>query len=364
MVAAGHRRLPAIRSARAARASASAAVAGHIGLKLYHWSGAALMIRSRAAATACDARWRSAGLLDGTLIGWSSSTRKWSLAWRRMAIGRIVAPVFAARAAGPGGEGGPGPEQADRDAVVAIAPVDEQGQQLVPAEDAVDLAQVAPGDHVDAPRLALAAEDLEQLGKRRVVGDHRDRPAPLGHAGRHDLVVADVADHQDHALRRSPVALHAVQPVAVDQGGGLRLAEPGQAHQLDEVAGIRGVGAQGQAADRRAARRLADHVPEVGVRPAPLRRPEQVRRPGEPADDRPRRAGGQPGEEPRAAPIEQDARSLHDPGALGRPAVGCLEAVGRRLAAGSRPPAVGHRSPSWRMRRPSPSIRPAGGRSS
>src|SRR5664280_3006784 len=100
---AGHLRLWAIRSARAASASASAAVAGHIGLKLYHWSGAALMIRSSASATACDATWRSAGLLDETLIGWSSSTRKWSLGWRRMAIGRIVAPVFAASAAGPAG---------------------------------------------------------------------------------------------------------------------------------------------------------------------------------------------------------------------------------------------------------------------
>ena len=303
-------------------------------------------------------------MLDGTVMGWSTSTRKWSLAWRRIAIGRIVAPVLAASAAGPRRECRPGPEQADRDAVVAIAPVDEQGQQLVPAEDAVDLAQVAPGDHVNAPRLALAAEDLEQLGKRRIVGDHRDRPATLGNAGRHDLVVADVADHQDDALRGSPVALHVVQPVAIDQGRGRRPAEPGQAHQLDEVAGIGGVGAQGQAANRGAARRLADHVPEVGVRPAPLRRPEQVGRPGEPADDRPRRAGGQTGQEPRTAPIEQDARSLHDPGTLGRPAVGCLEAVGPRLAAGSRPPAFGHRSPSLRMRRPSPSIRPAGGRSS
>src|ERR1019366_5597374 len=103
LVAAGHRTLPAIRSARAARASASAAVAGHIGLKLYHWSGAALIVRSRAAAIACEACWRSAGLLDGTVMGWSTSTRKWSLAWRRIAIGRIIAPVLAASAAGPAG---------------------------------------------------------------------------------------------------------------------------------------------------------------------------------------------------------------------------------------------------------------------
>ena len=54
--------------ARASSSFASASVAGHIGLKLYHWSGAAASVASSESAMAWVARWRSAGALDATVM--------------------------------------------------------------------------------------------------------------------------------------------------------------------------------------------------------------------------------------------------------------------------------------------------------
>src|SRR6185369_9760045 len=55
--------------ARSASAACSASVAGHSGLKLYHCSGAAAMVSASASATACVARWISAGSVEVTTIG-------------------------------------------------------------------------------------------------------------------------------------------------------------------------------------------------------------------------------------------------------------------------------------------------------
>ena len=140
---------------------------------------------------------------------------------------------------------------------------------------------------------------LEQLGKRRIVGHDRDRPAPVGDAGADHLVVADVADDQDD--RRFDSRQHRstlVEPSRVDEAPPPRPGcRRGQAHQLDEVAGVVAVGRAGPGGGRAGlSGRQAQDVPEVLVRPAPLRRPEQVRGPGEPADHGPGRPGRQPAE--------------------------------------------------------------------
>ena len=59
---------------------------------------------------------------------------------------------------------------------------------------------------VDAPALALPAQELEELGERRVVGDDADRHAVVGDGRGHGLVVADVADGEDQAAARAPRA--------------------------------------------------------------------------------------------------------------------------------------------------------------
>ena len=108
-------------------------VGGHIGLKLYHCSGAAASVAWSASATCCVARATSA------------SER------RRHGDHRgepgVEHPVGAAppdgdrqdHRAGLGGERrgsgrkrGPGPEEADRDAVGSIAPVDQEREHLRP----------------------------------------------------------------------------------------------------------------------------------------------------------------------------------------------------------------------------------------
>jgi hypothetical protein len=72
-------------------------------LKLYHCSGAAAIVRSSMSAIRWVARWRSAGFEDGTPNASSASTWKRPSFVRRTAIGAIIAPVLAARTAGPAG---------------------------------------------------------------------------------------------------------------------------------------------------------------------------------------------------------------------------------------------------------------------
>ena len=69
-------------------------------------------------------------------MGLGHETSNVSSGWRRTVTGRMREPVLAASVAGPAGQRGPRAEQADRDAVRAIAPVDEQGEHLAAAQDA------------------------------------------------------------------------------------------------------------------------------------------------------------------------------------------------------------------------------------
>ena len=90
-------------AARASSSAASAGSDGQIGLKLYHCSGAAAIVRSSASAIRWVARCRSAGFDDGTPNASSASTWKRPSGVRRTAIGMISAPVLAASVAGPAG---------------------------------------------------------------------------------------------------------------------------------------------------------------------------------------------------------------------------------------------------------------------
>ena len=202
----GHQRgSPAsIRAASASWRRASAGSDGQMGLKLYHWAGAAPIVAWRLSAMRWVARWRSAGDEDGTVNGSTprSGTARTAAGGSRR--GAMIAPVFAASVAGPGRERRPRVEQADRDAVVAVAPVHEQGQDLAALQDPEQLAQVAPRDDPDAPALALAAQELEQLREGRVVGDDVGRVAGAGDGGGHGLVVAHVPGDDDHGLPGLP----------------------------------------------------------------------------------------------------------------------------------------------------------------
>ncbi len=195
------RRSPAcISRARRSRSAISAKSAGQIGLKLYHWSGAAPIFAASASAMAWVARWSSAGSVDATSIGSGQVTRNVSSGWRRIVIGRIRDPVLRGERRGTGRKGRPRPEQAHRDPVRAIAPVHEQAQDLAATQHAEDLAQVAPRDEVEPPGLALTAQQVEELGERRVVGDHADRHVVAGDGRADGLVAAHVGDHEDQAV--------------------------------------------------------------------------------------------------------------------------------------------------------------------
>ena len=52
---------------------------------------------------------------------------------------------------------------------------------------------------VDAPLLALPAQQLEQFRERGVVGDDADRHAVVGDRGRDGFVAAHVPDREDDA---------------------------------------------------------------------------------------------------------------------------------------------------------------------
>ena len=92
-----------IRSARRSSSAASASVGGHIGLKLYHCSGAAAIVASSADATAWVARAMSASDAERTSMSAENDTWNIPSAPRRIATGRMSDLVFAASVAGPAG---------------------------------------------------------------------------------------------------------------------------------------------------------------------------------------------------------------------------------------------------------------------
>ncbi len=304
-------------------------VAGHIGLKLYHCSGAAPIVASRAVGDRLG-RPGDVGVGRGRdrdqgrerhvehAVGAAPDRDRQD---QRLRLGR--------ERGGPGRQRRPRSEHPDRNAVGAIAPVDQEGEHLAVLEDRIDLAQVLPRDHVDAVGLAQAAEALEHLGKARVVGDDVDRPAPVGDAGGDRLVVADVAEGEDQpaARRRLPGRLDLVEVGLDDPADGLGHRQRLEAHDLDEVGRVLAIGAQGQPPDTPIIGRQPGHAPEVRVRPGPLRRPEQVARLAARPDHPARQAGRDVGDEPDRRPVRGDRGLLDDPGTLLAPPMRSLEAL-------------------------------------
>ncbi len=144
----GHQRgSPAsIRAASASWRRASAGSDGQMGLKLYHWAGAAPIVAWRLSAMRWVARWRSAGDEDGTVNGSNASIRNRPDGCPADRGRRDDRAGLRGEGRRPGRERRPLVEQADRDAVVAVAPVHEQGQDLAALEHPEQLAQVAPRD--------------------------------------------------------------------------------------------------------------------------------------------------------------------------------------------------------------------------
>jgi hypothetical protein len=179
--------------------------------------------------------------------------------------------------------------QADRDPVVAVAPVHEQAEHLAAAEHAVDLAQVAPRDERHAPLGTLPAEVLEQLRERGVVGDHADRQPAPGDVRGDRLVAAEVADGQDQpAAGRAVVDPTELRFVGVEVAGepvDLLGRQRGQPHEVDEIPPVLPERAEREPADARVVWRQPQHVPEVGVRPAPPLGRGEVRPTGQRAHD-------------------------------------------------------------------------------
>src|SRR6185369_16711456 len=109
-------------------------------------------------------------------------------------------------------------------------------------------------------------EQVEQLGKARIVAERRDRPAVPGDAPGDALEVADVRGRQDQAAAaRLPLRLEGQEGRRVDEAGGLVVGHARQAHELDDVARIRAVRRERLAPDLEARGRLAEDVGEVVV---------------------------------------------------------------------------------------------------
>ncbi len=85
------------------------------------------------------------------------------------------------------------------------------------------------------------------------------------------------------------------------------------AHQLDEVAAVFAVRAQGDPPDPRMIRRQPQHVPEVPVGPGPLGRPQEVGGLRPEPQHRPGRTGRQRAQQPGDEAVAEDGRPLHDP---------------------------------------------------
>ena len=153
-------------------------VAGHIGLKLYHCSGAAAIVALERVGD---------GLGRPLELGRLGGRAPRSARCRRQ-LEPAVAPAPDRdghdRCAGLRGERRragrqrrPRAEQPDRDAVGAIAPVDDQAQHLAPPEHAVQLAQVAPRDERRRPTPGAASGAARTARGSSSRRRRRDRPA-------------------------------------------------------------------------------------------------------------------------------------------------------------------------------------------
>ena len=214
---------------------------------------------------------------------------------------------------GPRRERRPVVEQAHRDAVRPVPPVDQQREDLLPPQHGEQLAQVAPRDDVHAPRLALPAEQLEQLGERRVIGHHVGGIAAMGDRGGDRLVVAHVpGDHDHRTPGLGPRRGEAVDAVALDAVGELLRRPRGQPHELDHVGRVLAVGAEGEAPDVRVVGRQPEHAAEVDVGVATLRRPGEVAALGGRADHGPGQARRDVRQHGGGTTVAEDRRALDD----------------------------------------------------
>ena len=233
------------------------------------------------------ARWRSAGSDDATAIGSAEHDPEPAV---RLAGGdgrQDPRRRLGGERRRAGRQRRPGVEQAHRDAVAAVAPVDQQAEQLAAAQHAEDRPQVAPRDE---RRRATARAGGG--GSSNSSGNDESSATTLSGRPRWaiaapiDVVVADVAGgHDDPAARASRRGCAAS---AAGSSGSMSattssLRHERDAHQLDEVAAVFAVRAQGQPADARVIRRQPQDVPEVPVGPGPLGRPEEVRAPATPS---------------------------------------------------------------------------------
>ena len=232
---------------------------------------------------------------------------------------------------------------------LAVAPVDEQAEQLARRRTPKISRRLRHGMSVTPHASRWRAQELEQLRERRVVGDDADRHAEVGDARAATASLfpmwptdAGSAPRAGRRRRADPRMLVGVEVRASRRAADLVGGQRRQAHQLDEVAPVVAVGAQRQPADARVVRRQPQDVPEVAVRPAPLGRPERGTRPATAEADRPRRArpAGTAWQQPgRRRGRRTTARPLDDPRA-GAPA------SMRRLECGA----------SSRRRSPRPSV--------
>ena len=205
------------------------------------------------------------------------------------------------------------PQEANRLPVGPVTPVHEQAEDLVPAQHAVGLAEVAPADHLDAPRPALGHEALEELVVRGVVGEVVDRQAATREGGSGDLAVADVEPGEDDPVGRQPLRVEAIRAVPREEGDVLGVRHPGEVDPLDDPPDLVAEDGPGQGADPSIPGREAEDPGRVGPDVAALLGPEPVAEDREPAADADRRPERQPAEDPRARAIQGDDRLLAEP---------------------------------------------------
>ena len=258
-----------------------------------------------------------------------------------MATGRIREPVLAASVAGPGRQRRPGVEQADRDAVAAIAPVDEQAEHLAAPEHAEDRAQVAPRDERERPtpraarRSSSNSSGNDESSATTLIG----KPW-LAIAGGDRLVVADVTAAEDEPAARR-LAPDPPDSTSLLDRGPRRGGRPRRPAATAGASARRGSGrsrgrraarAGGPAGRPAAARGRARSLRSTSVA-SPARRGT---RPG-PGGRPPTPAGpaGRTPQEPRRRPVGEDADPLDDPRPVAAP---------RRCGASSRRSRGGHRA--------------------
>ena len=264
----------------------------------------------------CVARCRSAGFADGTSMGSAQPTCSRPSGWRVVMIGTIRESVLAASVAGPAGSVVHAPNSVTGIPSLAIAPVDEQGQQLAPAQDAEDRPQVAPRDD------------------RRATHCSRCRLSRSNSSGNDESSATAFSGRPRWAMAAPMASLLPMWPTvqmmppfgAVARNRAISSASSGSmspttsscrherhAHELDEIVPVDPVRAQRQPADTRVVRRQPEDVPEVAVRPAPAWSATAGTTPGRPA-----RSGPRPDEPARSAgpshgAVGQDDRPLDDP---------------------------------------------------